>query len=42
MVVTLQVAPEGFVEPFYLDLGFDPVYHWTFYQPRVRIPFFGR
>lgn len=41
-VVTLQVAPEGFVESFYIDLGFSPVYHWTFYQPRMRIPFFGR
>lgn len=41
-VVTLQVSPEGFVEQFYLDLGFEPVYHWTFYQPRIRVPFFGR
>ena len=41
-VVTLQVAPDGFVEPFYFELGFQPVYHWTFYQPRSRIPFFGR
>lgn len=41
-VVTLQVSPEGFVEQFYLDLGFAPVYHWTFYQPRMRVPFFGR
>lgn len=41
-VVTLQVAPEGFVEQFYLDLGFAPVYHWRFYQPRSRVPFFGR
>lgn len=41
-VVTLQVAPEGFVEQFYLDLGFSPVYHWRFYQPRARVPFFGR
>lgn len=41
-VVTLQVAPEGFVGQFYLDLGFWPVYHWTFYQPRSRMPFFGR
>lgn len=39
-VVTLQVAPEGFVESFYLDLGFMPVYHWRFYTPRARIPFF--
>lgn len=35
-VVTLQVAPEGFVEGFYLDLGFEPVYSWRFYAPRVR------
>lgn len=41
-VVTLQVSPEGFVEQFYLDIGFAPVYHWTFYQPRIRVPFFGR
>lgn len=41
-VVTLQVAPEGFVEGFYLDLGFQPVYHWRFYTPRARIPFFSR
>lgn len=41
-VLTLQVAPEGFVEQFYLDLGFSPVYHWRFYQPRSRVPFFGR
>ena len=41
-VVTLQVAPEGFVEQMYLDMGFAPVYHWTFYQPRMRVPFFGR
>lgn len=41
-VVTLQVSPEGFVQQFYLDLGFQPVYHWKFYQPRVRMPFFGR
>jgi len=41
-VVTLQVSPEGFVQQFYLDLGFAPVYHWTFYQPRIRMPFFGR
>ncbi|HET6405435.1 MAG TPA: GNAT family N-acetyltransferase [Candidatus Thermoplasmatota archaeon] len=41
-IVTLQVAPEGFVQQFYLDMGFSPVYHWTFYQPRLRVPFFGR
>lgn len=41
-VVTLQVSSEGFVEQFYLDLGFSPIYHWTFYQPRVRTPLFGR
>lgn len=35
-VVTLQVAPEGFVEPFYLGLGFEPAYRWRFYSPRVR------
>ncbi|HWH07955.1 MAG TPA: GNAT family N-acetyltransferase [Candidatus Thermoplasmatota archaeon] len=35
-VVTLQVAPEGFVEPFYLALGFEPAYRWRFYSPRVR------
>jgi GNAT superfamily N-acetyltransferase len=33
-VVTLQVAPEGFVEPFYLGLGFEPQYRWRFYAPR--------
>lgn len=38
-VVTLQVAPEGFVEGFYLDLGFQPIYHWRFYTPRARLPF---
>lgn len=41
-VVTLQVAPDGFVQQMYLDMGFAPVYHWTFYQPRMRVPFFGR
>lgn len=41
-VVTLQVAPEGFVGQFYLDLGFWPVYHWKFYQPRARMSLFGR
>lgn len=41
-VVTLQVAPDGFVQQFYLDLGFSPIYHWKFYAPRPRIPFFGR
>ncbi|HUR67892.1 MAG TPA: GNAT family N-acetyltransferase [Candidatus Thermoplasmatota archaeon] len=41
-VVTLQVAPEGFVQQFYLDLGFAPVYHWKFYAPRSRLAFFGR
>lgn len=40
-VVTLQVAPEGFVQQFYLDIGFAPVYHWTFYSPRMR-GLFGR
>lgn len=35
-VVTLQVAPEGFVEGFYLDLGFAPRYAWRFYTPRRR------
>jgi ribosomal protein S18 acetylase RimI-like enzyme len=35
-VVTLQVAPEGFVEGFYLDLGFAPRYSWRFYTPRPR------
>jgi GNAT superfamily N-acetyltransferase len=35
-VVTLQVAPEGFVEGFYLDLGFEPRYTWRFYTPRPR------
>jgi ribosomal protein S18 acetylase RimI-like enzyme len=35
-VVTLQVAPEGFVEGFYLDLGFAPRYTWRFYTPRPR------
>lgn len=35
-VVTLQVAPEGFVERFYLDLGFEPIYSWRFYSPRPR------
>lgn len=35
-VVTLQVAPEGFVESFYLELGFEPLYTWRFYSPRVR------
>lgn len=33
-VVTLQVAPEGFVEGFYLRLGFEPLYRWRFYSPR--------
>lgn len=41
-VVTLQVAPEGFVEGFYLGLGFEPVYTWRFYTPRARLPFFTR
>lgn len=41
-VVTLQVAPEGFVEGFYLGLGFQPVYTWRFYTPRARLPFFTR
>lgn len=42
-VVTLQVAPDGFVQQFYLDLGFAPVYHWTFYAPRSRVAsLFGR
>lgn len=41
-VVTLQVAPEGFVEQFYLDLGFSPVYHWKFYAPRPKLSIFGR
>ena len=41
-LVTLQVAPEGFVEGFYLDLGFVPRYQWRFYSPRPRIGFFGR
>ena len=41
-VVTLQVSPDGFVQQFYLDLGFTPVYHWKFYAPRARISFFGR
>lgn len=40
-LVTLQVAPEGFVEGFYLDLGFIPRYSWRFYSPRPR-GFFGR
>jgi len=40
-VVTLQVAPEGFVEGFYLDLGFAPRYTWRFYTPRQR-GLFGR
>jgi len=35
-VVTLQVAPEGFVEGFYLGLGFEPRYSWRFYTPRAR------
>lgn len=35
-VVTLQVAPEGFVEGFYLGLGFEPRYTWRFYTPRHR------
>jgi len=34
-VVTLQVAPEGYVEPFYLRLGFEPQYRWRFYTPRA-------
>lgn len=41
-LVTLQVAPEGFTEGFYLDLGFVPRYSWRFYSPRPRMPFFGR
>ena len=40
-VVTLQVAPEGFVEGFYFDLGFEPLYAWRFYAPRAR-GLFGR
>lgn len=39
-VVTLQVAPEGFVERFYLDMGFQPCYHWRFYSPRSRLALF--
>lgn len=35
-VLTLQVAPEGFVEPFYLGLGFEPAYRWRFYASRGR------
>lgn len=35
-IITLQVAPEGFVEPFYLGLGFEPQYRWRFYSPRSR------
>ena len=41
-LVTLQVAPDGFTERFYLDLGFMPRYTWRFYAPRARIPFLGR
>lgn len=41
-VVTLQVSPEGFVERFYLDLGFQPVYQWRFYTPRPRFGVFTR
>ena len=41
-VVTLQVAPDGFTERFYLDLGFMPRYAWRFYSPRPRLPFLGR
>ena len=41
-LVTLQVAPDGFTERFYLDLGFLPRYAWRFYAPRPRIPFLGR
>ena len=41
-LVTLQVAPDGFTERFYLDLGFLPRYSWRFYSPRARMPFFGR
>ena len=40
-LVTLQVAPDGFVEGFYLDLGFIPRYSWRFYAPRPK-GFFGR
>jgi GNAT superfamily N-acetyltransferase len=40
-VVTLQVAPEGFVEGFYLGLGFQPRYTWRFYTPRTRGLFGG-
>lgn len=40
-VVTLQVAPEGFVEGFYFDLGFEPLYAWRFYSPRHRGLFGG-
>ncbi|HEX2022767.1 MAG TPA: GNAT family N-acetyltransferase [Candidatus Thermoplasmatota archaeon] len=35
-VVTLQVAPEGFAEAFYVGLGFEQIYSWRFYQPRPR------
>lgn len=41
-VVTLQVSQDGFVERFYLDMDFAPVYHWKFYAPRMRMPFLGR
>lgn len=40
-LVTLQVAPEGFVEGFYLDLGFEPRYSWRFYSPRARFGLFN-
>jgi GNAT superfamily N-acetyltransferase len=41
-LVTLQVAPDGFTERFYLDLGFLPRYTWRFYSPRSRLSFLGR
>lgn len=41
-LVTLQVAPEGFVEGFYLGLGFEPRYSWRFYSPRVRLGLFSK
>lgn len=41
-LVTLQVAPEGFAEGFYLDMGFMQRYQWRFYSPRPRIAFFSR
>lgn len=39
-LVTLQVAPDGFTERFYLDLGFAPRYSWRFYSPRPRFGLF--